>query len=358
VVLAGGGTGGHVYPALATADALRAAVEVDLLYVGIRGRMDERIVQEAGIRFEAVEAGPLRTRSPLQALRSLWHLVVGTVQSWRILGRVKPAAVFATGGYASVPVGVAARARRRPVVVYLPDVRPGWAVKLLARLATRIATTTERSLEALPRDKAVVTGYPVRPAFWTANRDTARRAFGLPADVPVLLVSGASQGARRLNEAVADQLDALLAVSHVLHFTGQADEPGMRRRREALPEHIRSRYEVMGYCNDMAGAMAAADLALMRAGASTLGELPAAGLPAILVPGVYEGWDQTPNARFLEERGAAVVVGNDSLDNVAPLVQQLLSNKERLDAMSNAARLLARPDAADRIARLVLEVAA
>jgi UDP-N-acetylglucosamine--N-acetylmuramyl-(pentapeptide) pyrophosphoryl-undecaprenol N-acetylglucosamine transferase len=360
VVLAGGGTGGHVYPALAAGEALRAASSspVDLLYAGIRGRMDEPIVRAAGIPFEAVSAGPLRVRSPGQLVRSLWRLAAGTLQAWRLLGRVRPAAVFATGGYTSVPVGIAARLRRRPVIVYLPDVRPGWAVRLLARIATRIATTTDRSLEALPRGKAVVTGYPVRPQFWTVDRMGSRQALGLPDDAQVLLVTGASQGARRLNEAIAAQLEDLLAACHILHLTGRADEGRMRERRKALPANLRGRYHVLGYTEDMAGAMAAADLALARAGASTLGELPAAALPAILVPGVYEGWDQSPNARYLEEHGVAVVLSNERLDELTPLVQELFSDSQRLDAMRAASRALAKPDAAAKIAQLILEAAA
>ena len=183
MILSGGGTGGHIYPALAVAQALRqepgAEGPPELLYVGVRGRLDEVIVGQAGLPFEAVRAGPLRVGSPLGILRGLANLVAGTAQAWRLLGRHRPDVVFATGGYASVPVGIAARWRRRPLLVYLPDVRPGWAVRLLSRLATRIATTTERALSELPAGKADVVGYPVREAFWSANREEARRRLGL-----------------------------------------------------------------------------------------------------------------------------------------------------------------------------------
>lgn len=366
VVLSGGGTGGHVYPALAVGQALReeASEPLELLYVGVRGRMDEAIVQPTGLPFEAVRAGPLRVGSPLRALRSLVDLALGTAQAWWLLRRFRPDAVFATGGYASVPVGIAARLRRRPLLVYLPDVRPGWAVRLLSRLATRIATTTERSLGELPAGKATAVGYPVREAFWSVNRDEARRKLGLPLDAKVLLVSGASQGAHRLNAAVAEQLDGLLELCHVMHLTGRADEAELRARRDALPEAKRERYHVFGYLDDppraragMAEAMAAADLAVMRAGASTLGELPAAGLPAVLVPGVYEGWDQGPNARYLEEQGAAVVLENDKLERLTGVVRELLSDPEGRGAMGEAARRLAQPEAARRLARMVHEAA-
>lgn len=360
MVLSGGGTGGHVYPALAVGEALRRESNgpLELLYVGVRGRLDEQIVRSTGLPFEAVRAGPLRVGSPLRALGSAFGLLVGTVQAWRLLRRFRPNVVFATGGYASVPVGIAARLLGRPLIVYLPDVRPGWAVRLLARLATRIATTSERSLDELPAGKATVTGYPVRDFFWSTNRSEARRKLGLPEDGWVVLVSGASQGAHRINAAVSEQLESLLALAYVVHLTGRADEAELRARREALPEALRDRYRVIGYTDDMASLMAAADLAVLRAGASVLGELPAVGLPAVLVPGVYEGWDQSPNARYLEGRGAAVVLGNDELERLTQVVRELLSDDARRRAMGEAARRLAQPEAAQRIARLVREAAA
>jgi UDP-N-acetylglucosamine--N-acetylmuramyl-(pentapeptide) pyrophosphoryl-undecaprenol N-acetylglucosamine transferase len=348
-----------VYPALAVGEALTADRDAnELLYIGVRGRMDESIVREAGLPFEAVRAGPMRVSSPLRAVRSVIDLAAGAVQAWRILGRFRPDAVFATGGYASVPVGIASRLRRCALVVYLPDVRPGWAVRLLSRLATRVATTTDASLSELPSGKGVVVGYPVRESFRRVNRDEARQRLSLPVDAKVLLVSGASQGAHRLNVAVMDQLDALLDGTHVMHLTGRADESEVLARRDALPGSARERYHVYGYLDDMASAMAAADLAVMRAGASTLGELPAAGLPAVLVPGVYEGWDQSPNARYLEEQGAGVMLEQSQIETLSATVRGLLADEARLRSMSEAMRKLARPDAARDIARLLGEVAA
>ena len=361
MIFAGGGTGGHIYPALAVAQALRSQAEsndLELLYIGVRGRMDERIVGRAGLPFASVRAGALRAGSPLVALRGALSLAIGTVQAWRLIGAFRPDAVFATGGYASVPVGVAARFRRTALLVYLPDVRPGWAVRLLSRLATRIATTTERSLGELPAGKAVAAGYPVRASFWNTDRESARERLGLPADERVLLAGGASQGARRINVAVAEQLDELLTHCHVLHLTGADGEAEMRSRRAALPEPMRERYHVHGYLDDMHDAMAAADLAVLRSGASVLGELPAAGLPAVLVPGVYEGgYDQRENARYMEEQGAAVVLENESLDRLTDTVGELLADSERLSTMSDAARRMARPDAAAEIAAMLRSVA-
>ncbi len=360
MVLSGGGTGGHIYPALAVAEALQEAEpSVELLYIGACGRLDAQIVGAAGLPFKTVQAAPLRVGSPLGMLRGLARLIAGTAQAWRLLGRFRPDAVFATGGYASVPVGLAARMRRRALLLYLPDVSPGWAVRLLSRLATRIATTADRALVELPAGKTEAVGYPVRATFWSADRTSARRRLGLPDDEPVLLVTGASQGAHSLNVAVAEQLDELVELGHVVHLTGRADEAALLARREALPEAKRSAYHVFGYLEEMADAMAAADLAVMRAGASVLGELPAAGLPAVLVPGVYEGGHtQRPNAQYLEEQGAAVVLEDDQLARLTEVVRALLSDRAKRHAMSEAARRLVRPDAAQRLASMLQEIAA
>ncbi len=367
MVLAGGGTGGHVYPGLAVARALEAETKakgepLELLYIGVRGRVDEAIVPREGIAFRAVSAGPLRVSSPVSFVTNLVRLAIGVAQSAWILLRARPDAVFATGGYASVPVGVAARLLRKPLVVFLPDVTPGWAVRLLSRLATRMTTTSERALAHLPAKKTSVVGYPVREAFWSLTREQARTRMGLPPDAKILLVTGASLGARAINGAVIEALPRLLERCTVVHVTGPADEAQAREARTLLTDATRERYVVHGYMDDMPAAMAAADLAVMRAGASTLGELPAAGLPAVLVPGEYEGWSQAPNAEYLQAEGAAVMLRNAELGRLADVVLDLLADDARtaarLAAMRAAARRLARPDAARDLARTLMEVAA
>ncbi|MDE3096586.1 MAG: undecaprenyldiphospho-muramoylpentapeptide beta-N-acetylglucosaminyltransferase [Chloroflexota bacterium] len=363
VLFAGGGTGGHVYPSLSVAraleDELRArATPLELLYIGVHGRADEAIVPREGIAFRAIAAGQLRVASPLAFARGLLLLGRGSLQALGIMRRFRPDAVFATGGYASVPVGIAARLLRRPLVVYLPDVTPGWAVRLLARLATRVATTSEAALAHLPAKRTAVVGYPVRAAFWSLDWETARARLGLPQDRPVLLVAAGSLGAHAINDAVVAALPRLVARCSVLHMTGAADEARARAARRGLPEEQQARYVVQAYLDDMPAAMHAADLVVSRAGASTLGELPAAGAAAVLVPGEYEGWSQAPNARFLHARGAAVVVRNDELGRLADTVLALLDDEARLAAMRASMRALARPDAARDLARLVIEVAA
>jgi len=363
VVLAGGGTGGHVYPGLAVARALESSMRergqpLELLWLGVRGRVDETIVPREGIAFRAISAGALRVASPLTFALNVLRLGWGALQSAWILLRFKPDAVFATGGYASVPVGASARLLRKPLVVYLPDVTPGWAVRLLSRLATRMTTTSERALDHLPRDKTTVVGYPVRAEFWSTDRAGARATLGLASDAKVLLVTAGSLGARRINEAIWPALPQLLERCDVLHVTGSADEAVADERRARLTPEQQARYHVRGYLPEMPAAMVAADLVVCRSGASTLGELPAAGAPAILVPGEYEGWSQAPNAEFLQAEGAAVMLRNRELDRLAETVIDLLADDARLASMRAAMKKLARPDAARDLARILVEVAA
>jgi UDP-N-acetylglucosamine--N-acetylmuramyl-(pentapeptide) pyrophosphoryl-undecaprenol N-acetylglucosamine transferase len=276
----------------------------------------------------------------------------------RELWGVKPDVVFAPGGYASVPVGVAARLLRKPLVVYLPDVTPGWAVRLLSRLATRMTTTSDRALDYLPKHKTTVVGYPVRGDFWSLDRDAARDRMGLPRDANVVLVTGASLGARAINEAIVAALPEVLQRAHVVHLTGANDEAWANERRGTLEPSLRERYIVRGYTDDMPAAMIAADLVVSRSGASTLGELPAAGTAAILVPGEYEGWSQAPNAEFLEAEGAAVMLRNAELGRLGATIVGLLDDDARRQRMSAAMRTLARPNAAHDLAQTLIEVVA
>jgi UDP-N-acetylglucosamine--N-acetylmuramyl-(pentapeptide) pyrophosphoryl-undecaprenol N-acetylglucosamine transferase len=296
-------------------------------------------------------------RGPLARLAGLVHLARGALSAWRLAGREMPAAVLVTGGYVCVPVAVGAWLRRRPLAIYLPDVRPGRAVALLARLASVIAVTAPAAGAFLPAGKARVTGYPVRPELRRADRAAARRELGLAEDDRLVLAFGGSQGARRVNEAVAGALPLLPPRAVLLHVCGPAAYDDLRARREAMPESLRRRYHLHPYLESraMADALAAADLAVCRAGAAVLGELPAMGLPAILVPLPISGGHQWPNARALAEAGAAHILADEACRpaELAELVGALLADDGARAAMSLASRGLDRPTAARDIWALV-----
>jgi UDP-N-acetylglucosamine--N-acetylmuramyl-(pentapeptide) pyrophosphoryl-undecaprenol N-acetylglucosamine transferase len=359
VVFCGGGTGGHVYPALTVAAALRQAVaDLALLYVGVRGRMDQGLVAREGIDFQAVTAKPLRVGNPIGAAKGAAGVATGVVEALSILRRFRPDVVFATGGYGSVGVSLAARLLRKPLLLFLPDVEAGMAVKAIAKFADKVAVSVPPAAELFPKEKAVVTGYPVRPSFVVGDQAEARGRLGLHPSLPVVLVSGASSGASRLNDSVAAWAPEFLRVGQLIHLTGTADEMRLQNKRLELPAELQARYHLHAYLHDdIALAYAAADLAVMRSGASTLGELPAARLPAILVPGEYEGWDQSPNARYLESQGAAVLLPQSRIEELPALFTELLRDSDRRDRMKSALATLARPDAPEQLARLLIDMA-
>ncbi len=362
LALCGGGTGGHVYPALSIAGALERELppgeKLDVLYIGSPGGAEAEIVERAGLPLRTIAAAPIRGRMPWEMAANAAKMGAGVSQARTLLREFMPHAVLSTGGYASFPVALAARSRKIPMAIYLPDLYPGWAVRAIAKLAQKIAVTAAESLRKLPAAKGVVTGYPVREDFWKADRAGGRKRLGLDPEEKVLFVTGASQGAHSINQAIASDLAGLLELCEVVHLCGHADEPWLSEIRAGLPDDLSGRYHLFAYLHDdTPWAMAAADLAICRSGASVMGELPAVGLPSVLVPYPYAGGHQRINARYMESHGAAVILDDGDLDGMLPLVGQLLHDEGRLRAMRGAARRLARPDAASRIAAILLDLA-
>jgi UDP-N-acetylglucosamine--N-acetylmuramyl-(pentapeptide) pyrophosphoryl-undecaprenol N-acetylglucosamine transferase len=359
LALTGGGTGGHIFPALAVLEAVRAAsgTPVEVCFFGPENRGERPLVESAGVPFEGVPSAGLRGRGPVGLARSAWSLCSGVVTAIRKLRRFKPDVIFSTGGYGSFPGSLAARLLRRPLVVYLPDVYPGWAVKAERMLATRMTTTTDAALEFLPARKTVVTGYPVRKMFFTLTRDEARAQLGIAPGERVVVVAGASQGARAINNAVFHALPVLCPKATVLHITGEAGIEAAIDVRVALPPDIRDRYQPSPFRSDFPALMLAADVGVFRAGASVLGEIPAAALPSILIPGTFAGGHQRNNARWLADNGVAILLDEEEIEDVGARVGELLDDDARREAMRAAAHGLARPDAAAAIAKVVMEVA-
>ncbi len=362
VVATGGGTAGHVYPALAVVRALQeiAGGQAEVLYIGQRGGMEEQIVTRAGLPMESIASGALRGRSPWGLAANLGQIAAGTVQGIGVLRRFNAQAILATGGYGCVPAVLAGWLLRIPSLVYLPDMRPGMAVSLLARLARKVAITAEEAATYLPAGKTVVTGYPVRPELQPLPRGEARSRLDLPAEGRVLLILGGSRGAHSLNEAVFQGLDELVELGWVVHSCGREEYSSMLARRDRLAEAQQDRYRPYPYLGEeMSWAVSAADLAVSRAGASTLGELPAFGLPAILVPYPYAGAHQRWNAEYLAARGAAVILPDEDLrrGQFLPLVQSLLTDGPKLGDMAERSRTLTQPQAASHIARELIGLA-
>lgn len=323
--------------------------------------MEQALVERAGIVYWGIHTGQLRGKGPLTALRSLGKMAMGVRQSRQIIDGFRPDVCLVTGGYVCVPVVIACRMAGVPVLIYLPDVTPGWAIRLLSRLAQRVAVSFPEAASwfggVAPQGKAVVTGYPVRRELMEAaksraasRRDLAQR-LGRPldeADVPLLLVFGGSQGARAINQAVWKAREALLPLADVLHVVGQRDWQLWQEQMQAQPltEIQAVRYHPVAYLHEeMPLALAAADLAVARSGASVLGEFTVAGLPSILSP--LPGVNQHQNAELLERHGAAAIVANAALEQeLEPALVGLLRDEGRRQAMARAALRMAQPEAA------------
>ena len=358
VVIACGGTGGHVYPALAVAEAVRARdSSAAVLFIG-SGALASRVVRASGWPLVQVAARPLPRRI---SWRLPWALLVGSagmIQGLRRLLRFRPGVVLSTGGYAAAPVGAAAAVLRVPLLLQEQNLHPGVANRLLRRFA-RAVSVPHASVVSAFGSKAVVTGVPVSRGALHGDRARGLQRFGLDSTRLTILVLGGSQGARSVNEAMVEAVPHLADPGglQIVHQTGPAHEAWVRTRVAGVPA---LRYLAVGYIDDVADAYACADLVVCRAGASTLAEVTAHGLPCIVVPYPHaaEG-HQDANARLHERAGAAVVVLDRELSGgaLAALVNRLRGEPATLRAMSASSARMGRPEAAAEVAALVLSAA-
>ena len=357
ILLAGGGTAGHTSPLLATADALRRlepAAEITCL--GTARGLETTVVPAAGYPLELVPPVPLPRRPGADLLRVPGRLRAAVRATYDVLDRVRPDVVVGYGGYVSVPAYLAARRRGLPVVVHEQNALPGLGNRLGARVATRVCT----SFPDTPLRKGEYVGLPLRRMISTLDRAAvraeARAFFGLDPDRPTLMVTGGSQGAQSLNRSVSGAAAALDAAGvQVLHIQGKhgGAEPGPTGPLGAP-------YVVVDYCDRMDLALAAADLTICRAGANSVVEAAATGLPAVFVPLPIGNGEQSRNARPVVDAGGALLVDDADLTSawVAEHAVPLLTDPARLAAMGAAAQALVPRDADEALARIVLEVAA
>jgi UDP-N-acetylglucosamine--N-acetylmuramyl-(pentapeptide) pyrophosphoryl-undecaprenol N-acetylglucosamine transferase len=360
--MSGGGTAGHVYPALTVAEQFAAAPD-EVVFVGTPDGLEARIVPAAGVAFRPLPAAGFDRARPWTLVTSSLRIAASTVRAWRWLGAEKPDVVLGFGGYVSIPVGLAAALRRVPLVLHEQNSVPGIANRTLSRFAAAVAVTYPESAARFAHpDRVVVTGNPVRRAVLDADRVAGRKALGLPAETPVLLVFGGSRGARHLNIALVALRDRLLAVPglQIIHVAGKAEAQSVRAALYKSGGDGGGRWRVLEYLEDMGSALAACDLVIARAGATSIAEITALGVPSVLVPYPYATDDhQTKNARALVEHGAAELIADADLDGqrFGDVVVGLLGDKEARATMSAASRVLGRPDAAARVAELARGVA-
>ena len=350
-ILAGGGTGGHVIPAIAIAQELQKLYQAEVLFIGTVRGLEKRLVPAAGFPLEFVEVGALNRVSLATRLKTLFDLPRAVITAGRLLNEFRPDVVIGVGGYASGPAMLAAIRKRIPTLAFEPNVVPGFANRVIARFVSAAAVHFPETAERFRN--AVVTGVPVRPAF-----------FQLPAKSydpvsPTLLVFGGSQGAKAINQTMARAIRPLrerVPGLRVIHQTGE------RQYNDVLAAYAQAGFaaDVHKFIDDMPAFFARADLILCRSGASTVAEIAAAGKPAVFVPFPLAADDhQRRNAEAMERAGAAVVLEETRLDDVwlVDTIAALLEDPARLARMSQAARAMAHPNAAREIAELAAKVA-
>jgi UDP-N-acetylglucosamine--N-acetylmuramyl-(pentapeptide) pyrophosphoryl-undecaprenol N-acetylglucosamine transferase len=345
-----------VYPALSILQALGNKFE-ETLWVGGEGGMEAGLVNRQGIPFRTIPAAGLHGVGLRSIPGNVMKLAKGYFSSVRILREYKPDVLLFTGGYIAAPMALAGR--KIPTMLYVPDIEPGKALSYLAKFADVITLTAPASRQFFsPAKKMVVTGYPTRADLQKLDKKTARKQMGLDANLSTLLIVGGSKGARLINQAVVNLLPQLLVKMQVIHLTGELDWDDLKGNAETLPADLRKYYHPFPYLHEeMAAAFSSADVVLSRAGASTLGELPYYGIPAILVPYPFAWRYQKVNADYLAEKGAALVIENAKLEaSLLSALDGILQDESKHRSMAEAMRSLAHPQAAAQIASLVYEL--
>ncbi|HEU0286360.1 MAG TPA: undecaprenyldiphospho-muramoylpentapeptide beta-N-acetylglucosaminyltransferase [Nocardioidaceae bacterium] len=351
VLLAGGGTAGHTSPLLATADALRDRdPDITLTCLGTERGIETRVIPAAGLPLELIPPVPLPRRPTVDLARVPGRLRSAVRSAGEVLDRIQPDVVVGFGGYVALPAYLAARKRKLPIVIHEGNSLPGLANKVGVRFTTHVAT----SFPDTPLAHAVFTGMPIRRLISgmdrAKQRDEGRAEFGLDPDRPTLLVTGGSQGARRLNHAVSGAAQALAdAGVQVLHHAGRVEEAVVTPREGDPP------YRVVQYIERMDLAYAAADLVVCRAGANTVTEVASTGLPAVFCPLPHGNGEQARNARPVVDAGGALLVDDEAMSAawIGRTVPELLVDPARLEAMSRAADGLLPRDADVRLAAMI-----
>ena len=347
VIVAGGGTGGHLFPGLAVADGLRAAVAAEVSFIGAARGIESRVVSRHGYPLHLLPIRALRGQGPVETLGAIARLAVSFFASWRLLGALRPHLVVGVGGYASGPAMMAANTRRTPTVLLEQNAFPGATNRWLGRWCDRVCVSFPESAAHFPADRTVETGNPVRPPARRERCGNSRFS---------ILLFGGSAGARRLNQ-VGVEAFAMLPPGdlRIRHQTGEVDADAVRARYAERGVEA----EVVSFIDDMAGAYVDADLIVCRAGATTVAELTALGKPSILVPYPFAADDhQQKNAESLVRRGAAEMILDDELEpeRLAAVIEVLRSDRGRLQAMGEASRALGRPDATERVVAVCLQL--
>jgi UDP-N-acetylglucosamine--N-acetylmuramyl-(pentapeptide) pyrophosphoryl-undecaprenol N-acetylglucosamine transferase len=358
LLVAGGGTGGHVFPGVAVAQAARR-LGAETLFVGRRGGQEEKWLENLHMPFRGLPAsGMPRNLWPQAWAKFLGNFFRGLAGAWEVLSDFRPDVVFSTGGYASASVSVAAALRGIPVVLLEPNVRPGLAARFLAPFAKKVATGFEETQKCFSKRKVCWTGVPVREEILSAERARSLAAFGLTDGAITLLLLGGSQGSRGLNTVFVEAVRFMgegVQPAQFIFMTGRNDFQEMTDLLEKCPLKVVTR----PFIANIHEAYAAADLVVGRSGAMTCAEVAACGLPAVFVPYPYAEKHQEANAKALEKAGAALVIDQKEAaeGKLLEVLIALVNDRERLKAMGAAAQKAGKPEAAHVLAGMLKDLA-
>jgi UDP-N-acetylglucosamine--N-acetylmuramyl-(pentapeptide) pyrophosphoryl-undecaprenol N-acetylglucosamine transferase len=367
IVIAGGGTGGHVQPAIAVSEVLRQRTDVQLTWIGSSTGVEKDSAREREIPFRAIPTGKLRRYFSLRTIADAFRIPAGILRARLHIGEIRPDVIFSTGGFVSVPTVVAGWLAGIPVVTHEQTATIGLANKINARVADRVALAYQGTRELIPfaSDRIVVTGNPVRSELHDGNSERARQDLGFPEKMPVIYVTGGSLGAQALNATIRSIIPGLVHKTCIIHQCGPAamngDYPRLLETRAGLPAELQHRYvvrELIG--RELADIYSLADLVIGRSGGGTVAELALLGKPSILIPLPGTSSDeQTRNARILADAGAAILIPQLELspERLLQHILTLIEDRPRLERMSLDARSVAQPNAAAMLADEILMLA-
>ncbi len=357
VMLAGGGTAGHLFPAIAVGEQL-ADAETEILLVAASSDRDNTILSQSDLPAAFIRARPFPYQLSWQIVPSVAGLLRGLIQALGLLRRFRPTVIFGTGGYVAAPVIMAARLLRIPRVIHIGDAYPDRTGRLLSRGAELVTLAFPGAAEYIRGRRTKCTGTPVRKQILSASRAQGQELLGLAPDRFTVLVTGGSQGARSLNEALLAALPVLLAEPgfQIVHLSGRRGYEAVKTQADTLGAGPPA-YHCLAYLEQIGAALAAADLVVSRAGSSSIGEATALGRPLVLVPYPYAAGHQKYNAAEVEEVGAALVIGDEQLSGpkLAEVVLGLRRDEQRRTEMAQASAAWGRPEAAWDIAQVLLE---
>ncbi|MBR0519688.1 undecaprenyldiphospho-muramoylpentapeptide beta-N-acetylglucosaminyltransferase [bacterium] len=359
IIFTGGGTGGHLYPAIAVARALKAKdSNNNILFIGNESGIESSIIPKEGFDIKFVKCSSFSS-NPIKLAKGLFKVTSGVFESLSIISKFKPNLIVGSGGYVSAPVTFAGSLKKIPVVLLEQNTISGKTNRFIGKFAKKICISFEDTAGSFPKGKTVFTGNPVRDDIISAKREESRKELNIDRDQFCILVTGASQGAKSINSGIIECLKKWKDKNiTIIHLTGEKNWEEIKKATEDLTKDSKIDYRPVAYMNNIASAYASCDLVIARAGATTLAEISDRGIPAILIPYPHAAEDhQRKNAIFFEKNNAAIEIDDDKIqEKLLETVEMLINDRDKLNSMSNACKKLGKPNAVFEILKVLEEI--